>query len=434
MSFSACSHTPSPACRQVPVACAAAGLRERVLPLARQLLAERARSGRVRLDAHLLGEDLALWLGALSCPAAPRDPQDPQDLLDPRDLQGLQDLRGLRAGFRARHRVYAEHALSSADFLVLHHDCAGFLGRCLSERLAVMVPCASVQARQNAVSTALALPLHTAVLCVTEGCARPQDRPEAVRAPVAPPRWCLVALSPPGGGAVLAERFRCANRGARILVGEARLTVMSVERPVVPAGAQPYGLAPVAGRDIAPAVHRAAAAARLARFYGLEHLDARHLPPVLSGTGAGGAPTAAAGTAEGRTAAAAALAAAGHAAADERAAADGGPAARSRTAAADCLEPLRDTRRYGHLLETLRAYLVHNLSAASAARSLFIHRHTFTYRLRQIEDLTGLDLAHPFHRLRAELSLLARELAEPAGPSGGVAAREGPYGVGTAQE
>ena len=42
-------------------------------------------------------------------------------------------------------------------------------------------------------------------------------------------------------------------------------------------------------------------------------------------------------------------------------------------------------------LETIRALLTHNLSIQQAATFLGIHRHTLSYRIEQIERLTGLD-------------------------------------------
>ncbi|MGA4845580.1 PucR family transcriptional regulator [Streptomyces sp. G5(2025)] len=344
---------------QVPVSAAAEVLREGIASLTGVLRAERAQLGRVRLDAEMVGADLALWLDALTGPAAPEN------------LPRLQD------GFHGRHRVYAEKGLSSVDFLVLHHDCAGYLSRCLTDQLASMLPHTSRYLVHSAVSAAVALPLQAAVVSVTGACPGPQGGPGHAPATEAP-RWCLVALLASGDGAALVERFRRANQGATITTGEARLTVLTAAPPVVPAQARPYGLAPTTGADIPSAVRRATAAARLARYYGLGHLDARHLPLALSRIGT----------------------------------------TRSRGGSDECLGPLCDTRRHGHLLETLRAYLTHNLCVASAARSMYIHRQTFTYRLRRIRELTGLDMTHPFDRLRAELALLEREMTETAPPRG----------------
>lgn len=44
---------------------------------------------------------------------------------------------------------------------------------------------------------------------------------------------------------------------------------------------------------------------------------------------------------------------------------------------AACLGPLHTSDRHRHLPEPLRAYLVHGLRTTPAARSLYVHRHTF---------------------------------------------------------
>ena len=44
---------------------------------------------------------------------------------------------------------------------------------------------------------------------------------------------------------------------------------------------------------------------------------------------------------------------------------------------------------------TLRAYLDSNLNGTSAAETLHIHKNTLYYRLKQIEELTGLSFDHP---------------------------------------
>ena len=59
------------------------------------------------------------------------------------------------------------------------------------------------------------------------------------------------------------------------------------------------------------------------------------------------------------------------------------------------------------LLRTLEAYLEHGSSIEGSARSLFVHANTVRYRLRRIEDLTGLSPAHPrdAYTLRVALTL-----------------------------
>ncbi|MEA2447607.1 MAG: PucR C-terminal helix-turn-helix domain, partial [Actinomycetota bacterium] len=47
----------------------------------------------------------------------------------------------------------------------------------------------------------------------------------------------------------------------------------------------------------------------------------------------------------------------------------------------------------------------------SAGAKLFAHPHTVTYRLKQIEKLTGWSLREPEHKLRLQLALRAYRLA-----------------------
>ncbi|MCX7623983.1 MAG: PucR family transcriptional regulator ligand-binding domain-containing protein [Thermomicrobium sp.] len=49
-----------------------------------------------------------------------------------------------------------------------------------------------------------------------------------------------------------------------------------------------------------------------------------------------------------------------------------------------------DARQGSHLLPTLAAFLAHDASWSATARALGIHRQTLVYRLRRIEQLTGL--------------------------------------------
>ena len=59
------------------------------------------------------------------------------------------------------------------------------------------------------------------------------------------------------------------------------------------------------------------------------------------------------------------------------------------------------------LLRTLEAYLEHGASIEGSARSLFVHANTVRYRLRRIEEVSGLSPAHPrdAYTLRVALTL-----------------------------
>jgi sugar diacid utilization regulator len=70
-----------------------------------------------------------------------------------------------------------------------------------------------------------------------------------------------------------------------------------------------------------------------------------------------------------------------------------------------------DERRKGELVKTLEAYFNTDGSVKLAGESLFAHPHTVTYRLKQIERLTGWSLRNPEDKLRLQLALRAYRLA-----------------------
>lgn len=59
------------------------------------------------------------------------------------------------------------------------------------------------------------------------------------------------------------------------------------------------------------------------------------------------------------------------------------------------------------LLQTVSAYLAHGSSIEGTARALFVHANTVRYRLRRVDDLTGLNATHArdAHTLRIALTL-----------------------------
>lgn len=71
-----------------------------------------------------------------------------------------------------------------------------------------------------------------------------------------------------------------------------------------------------------------------------------------------------------------------------------------------------DDRRKGELIKTLEAYFAADGSVKMAGERLFAHPHTVTYRLKQIEKLTGWSLRDPEDKLRLSLGLRAHRLAE----------------------
>jgi hypothetical protein len=71
---------------------------------------------------------------------------------------------------------------------------------------------------------------------------------------------------------------------------------------------------------------------------------------------------------------------------------------------ATCFGDLVATPRGDAMLDTVSAVLTYP-RAADAARALHIHRHTLDYRLQRFQQATGLDLADPASRFRAEIGL-----------------------------
>ena len=69
-----------------------------------------------------------------------------------------------------------------------------------------------------------------------------------------------------------------------------------------------------------------------------------------------------------------------------------------------------DEKRNGELISTLRAYLENRSSVSLAARVLGVHVHTVQYRLRRLEELTGLSLRTAEERLTLELAMRIPDL------------------------
>ena len=65
-----------------------------------------------------------------------------------------------------------------------------------------------------------------------------------------------------------------------------------------------------------------------------------------------------------------------------------------------------DIRHSGSLMETLKALTKAGGSKAQAAEKLFLHRNTLIYRIKKIEELTGMDLTD--HDTISRLSFLFR--------------------------
>jgi purine catabolism regulator len=90
-----------------------------------------------------------------------------------------------------------------------------------------------------------------------------------------------------------------------------------------------------------------------------------------------------------------------------------------RTFADSVLAPLdRYDRAHGtELLSSLRAFLERNARWESAAKELYVHRHTLRYRMRKVEELTRRSLGSARDRMEFFLALRARDLLAPNGDS-----------------
>ncbi|MDR4200293.1 PucR family transcriptional regulator [Bacillus altitudinis] len=78
----------------------------------------------------------------------------------------------------------------------------------------------------------------------------------------------------------------------------------------------------------------------------------------------------------------------------------------------ELLSPLLYTKKQGaDLIHTLEVYLAHNENIQKSAGELFIHRHTLSYRLKQIETRTGCSLKSTDDRMKLQLSIMAYRLS-----------------------
>src|SRR5699024_3839022 len=66
-----------------------------------------------------------------------------------------------------------------------------------------------------------------------------------------------------------------------------------------------------------------------------------------------------------------------------------------------------DKEREIDLIETIYIYFKNNQSIQQSADQLFIHRHTFRYRLKQVEKITGLNLKETDDLLKLQIGIMA---------------------------
>jgi purine catabolism regulator len=91
-----------------------------------------------------------------------------------------------------------------------------------------------------------------------------------------------------------------------------------------------------------------------------------------------------------------------------------------RTFADSVLAPLDqyDEAHGGDLLPSLQAFLDRNARWESAAKDLYVHRHTLRYRMRKVEELTHRDLASARDRMEFFLALRARDVLSEGAHNG----------------
>lgn len=72
-----------------------------------------------------------------------------------------------------------------------------------------------------------------------------------------------------------------------------------------------------------------------------------------------------------------------------------------------------DEQYSSELLATLEVYLANNCNMNATAQAIYAHRHTVSYRLERIRDLTGLDPLKSEDRERLGLGLKAYRILAP---------------------
>ena len=85
---------------------------------------------------------------------------------------------------------------------------------------------------------------------------------------------------------------------------------------------------------------------------------------------------------------------------------------RSMATILQTLQPLvdYDNTRRGQLVHTLEIVLNEATNTSAAARALFLNRHSLLYRIKLIEELTGLSLKNPADRFQLEVSVRVHHL------------------------
>jgi DNA-binding PucR family transcriptional regulator len=74
-----------------------------------------------------------------------------------------------------------------------------------------------------------------------------------------------------------------------------------------------------------------------------------------------------------------------------------------------------DKTRRGQLVHTLEILLDEATNTSAAARALFLNRHSLLYRIKLIEELTGMSLKNSADRFQLEVSIRVHHINEKRG-------------------
>lgn len=72
-----------------------------------------------------------------------------------------------------------------------------------------------------------------------------------------------------------------------------------------------------------------------------------------------------------------------------------------------------DEQNHTDYMQTMKVYLDHERNVVETAEALFVHRNTLSYRVKKIEEITGLDLNDEVIRLRIQVCFLRQEQNKP---------------------
>ena len=69
-----------------------------------------------------------------------------------------------------------------------------------------------------------------------------------------------------------------------------------------------------------------------------------------------------------------------------------------------------DNKKTTDLIPTLESYFRNNGNLTKISKDLFTHYNTVLYRIGRINEITGMNLEDPHHRLNLEIALKIKEL------------------------